>query len=847
MKPQHVSGHGATRGLFEKKNSISLALGLALSLWLVQPIAHAATVGSGDVTQTGLVVGDGTAPAESPDIDVNVRSDGPSSISPNTSSATALGISVGTRPAFTAGALNVTATSGTVSKSGSYVTSPLSLSSVASSTGITYSSSPASVLTLGPLTVTSQAGESDAVNLSGAANAAAKSTAIGTTLVGGGTVINTGGARVYSVGGTARSSGTTGAVSEAGAMSIGSQAYSGSLRNMGPLTVIAQGGEAIATSPGATASADASTMATGVTTSAAGDIANSGSLTVVAVSGVARASAGGSAASVATAQGIWGRGGNITNSGKIDVTATSTEGASSATATAYGILAGANSAVVNTAPIYSTANGGVRSGRMDRGFAYGIFFEGPGSLSSTAPVTVSSTGALGSFGYEVHAANGPVHVTDYNLALGTRTAATFHTVSSSSFVFDNAKLMLRPGKGFVEGQPFQVQSDNGTGSGTSEIGSGRGTLSGTIGTLVSADPDLAAVMGTRGTAQTVALGYAPPSSQPSLTTLAQQATAMYTGTLLHDHMTTNLILAPLYRAEEPQAGCPPWQQGGGEENDVTLFAQPYGSHLAYSGSPAGYDGNVFGIIAGVDKKMLGDKLLAGLHVGGDSTKVDFTGVYDGRDEEVSSVYGGAHAAWNVWDKLTVQASSTFFRADHKAHSTNDYLGDSWADSKSDAWFNTLGANYLVKAGERQYFVPELRITHIWQHRESYSTDSDQPDAVNTSFGSLDNNEVFGLAAVRWFTTIPLECTPGKDKPVVIRPSVSVGVQQTLTDGKISVEQSMPGTHVASPSVRGDMTLGVVSAGVALDTGMGSLELAYQGSMGENTQNHGGWVLLRIEF
>ena len=699
------------------------------------------------------------------------------------------------------------------------------------------------IINSGDITVTAAGGTvSDSTVQSADANADAFGVSSDNSVTNSGSII------VSATGGTASSTFST---NSSNANSYGIKADD--VTNSASITVTATGGTTY--SNYSTSNSDAS--AYGI--KADNDVTNSGNITVSATGGAA--SDGDIANANADAYGIDAVN-TIINSGDITVTATggtaSADSDSEVHAYAYGIRSESN--VSNSAAItVRSIAGDNATGAVDVK-AYGIYFNGTGShsLDSTGVISVSAEAGSGSQEtYQVYVNDGTLSISSYAMEFegaqdvlnAEYSGVIKHESDPTSITFNNATLYAHTPETIDATYTIPTLVEG-------------ATASNQFASVVAVHPDVAASLidGAAGENQQIEFSYEPEQS----TTISGLQTTQAIGTRVNNTVLNQLVFTSasqsvystgLAAKEQNYAraatvasdsnfsrmvaslsDAPTVEEKEAEvllEDRNTVFLKPVYVYSARNDS-SGYTASSYGILGGYTRRMDSDVYL-GVHGGYSYTNVNYLGDgYTDREEEINTGFAGLHGGTVIDDRWYVAGVSSFFYGKYYLRDSNPLHRET---AKHDALTvrTSLRGGYVFPVGEHR-FLPELGLTHTWQHSDSYSSDPESGSETATIYGTLDNHELYGTARLSWYHRYDL------DNGWSIFPSLGVGVTQLLTDGKISNTLSLAS---ASQQVvdEEDYTTFTPFCSLSLEKAGYFMIFAYEGGFSDRVQNS----LLSFQF
>ena len=175
------------------------------------------------------------------------------------------------------------------------------------------------------------------------------------------------------------------------------------------------------------------------------------------------------------------------------------------------------------------------------------------------------------------------------------------------------------------------------------------------------------------------------------------------------------------------------------------------------------------------------------------------------------------------------------------YSQNDY-DDYLVTNRESADYNTYGIETSVDLGyiltfANHRFLPEIGLTHLWQHNEEYTTDN--LDNADTIYGSMDDNEIYAYVGLGWYGNY--EADEWK-----IIPHCKVALEQTLTDGELSNTMTA-GTAVRTITYDDDKTAFTTDVSVEFSKDVYSLVAGYSGSYSSDITDNSIYLQAMIRF
>lgn len=347
--------------------------------------------------------------------------------------------------------------------------------------------------------------------------------------------------------------------------------------------------------------------------------------------------------------------------------------------------------------------------------------------------------------------------------------------------------------------------------------------------------------------QTLSIKYDPQVSTPQFATsvknvLASRSIGIVKTTLTNSIMTNMLTGDPkqigyegvLLASTKPIADTSSVILGGPRKKN-SVFIQPYYTSTNNDSSPMGYDADIYGLSGGYNYHSSGN-LIIGYHAGFGKADIDYSGIgYDQRTEEIDAGSFGFHGISRFNDNWLLTASSSFFTT------ANDYA-DSLSTNRETADYTTYGTEtkvdlgYILNYGQNT-IIPEISLTHLWQHNEEYTTAN--LDNASTTYGSMNENELYAQAGVSWYGNY-------KSDNWQIVPNLHAGIEQTLTDGKFSNTMTA-GTAVQTVTYDEDRTSLNMNAGINFSNDVYSFAAGYNGSYSSHISDNSLFVQAMIRF
>jgi len=674
----------------------------------------------------------------------------------------------------------------------------------------------------GTITATALGGTADANDNDALANGSASG--IGVCY---GDLVNEGAVHATAFGGDATINGT--GTAQAHGEVHGLHVLSGSLDNNGLIDANAVGGTAMALDGIADANASATARADGVY--ASGYLQNSGVVNVNAVGGTASAPAGNADAD-ADACGLGSETGDVINTGAVTVSATggaATGDTPNASAHAYGIDANAN--VNNAGDLTVTA-------MAQEGFsasACGIHMDGTGTLTNTGIIRASADQA-----YELCIASGTTTLVDtYNVTLdGEPSDASIYVGDGATLALNGSTLTVASVSGeTLWGTEYRLFETEGT-----------GVVGGNFGNVRALNPNIAAHYYDQNNVDsaddTVALGYSPAAS-PTLDSAGVEKEAVSQAIdVVNGHVTSTLLQSILFPATSPPlANAGPTAESvalarRASSTESNVYVEPYYSRVDRDANPMGFDGRLWGFVAGYERQI--DNSLIGLHLGYGRSDIDYTGAgYNANSEDQDIVTGGFNGLtrWNEW---TLRYGLTGFYGSHDYKGLTGLSLTETEEGETDSYGTvaTLMAGHIIQRGAH-VFLPEAGLNWLWAHRQRYTTETSDP-SWNTTYSAMNDHDLQAEAALHWLSGFMYG-------DIHVAPSASIGVRHLLTDAESTVSQTVPGAAPVSVTSERDRTAMTLSGSVMLTKARHAVSLAYDGEYSPDTKRHSLWLRYGWEF
>ncbi|MCG8530405.1 MAG: autotransporter outer membrane beta-barrel domain-containing protein [Desulfovibrionales bacterium] len=599
----------------------------------------------------------------------------------------------------------------------------------------------------------------------------------------------------------------------------------GSVTNYGTINTYGKGGSVTNDTNAETAD----TIVRGI--SAHSSVSNYGDITVTAVGGTVTTVGGSTNKNTTTRTLGISAGGDVRNTGTISLTTVAAiKGTSSDDATATGILmtqpSGNTSSPTDPDILYSKGLI-ITSVKDPEGYS--------GGTHTTRQVRIdpdSNNQYVSITGYALQFSDqASLNTTYADTIVYEDSAGT--TGNTSNVTFSNAMLYAYVGEGFTGTDTLTVPKLVKDSTAVAQFAD-----------ITSMHPDVSATLATNGTAQSVTLVYTPKTSSPLLEARASNHVQLQNHAVVTNAITRTIFAAPSATADAGVAGNTASMYAANGDLTVpilttqrdkrTWFIQPTYSYSEDTSS-SGYNADTYGFTLGFTYKLF-EKAYLGVHGGWTRSEVDFTGTTMNSDDLINTYFIGTNAAWLIDDHWLFTGLSTFFYGD------NDYTSSSPTLSQQATYDSLtirtdLRFGYLFRCAT-QRLLPEIGITHTWLHRGEFNTAAS--DGMDTTYGTLDNHEIYGKLNLRWYNEFKLsdtwQCTP----------LLGVGVTQILTDGQLTASQSLASASQLITDEEDDTTI-TPEANVTFSNGVYYIIAGYNGGYSSNTNNTQFWLQLGVTF
>ncbi len=505
-----------------------------------------------------------------------------------------------------------------------------------------------------------------------------------------------------------------------------------------------------------------------------------------------------------------------TNSGAITV---------NASGRAYGMLSfgNNNSTLRNHGAITASATG-------NGGYAYGMALYS-GTASNFGLIRVSAPDPAKA--WELYGSSGgitnTVRITEWAMDLRDFTTYKFFGSDGGKLDLDGSRLTLRPGdkeRGFVWGKEYAV----------ADMAAGLGQ--GAVASVTTEVPWARAILtGANWTDQKISL-------HPNFTrkTNIGQGVSRQGVAIVMDQMRGMDRALGQFRNSSAPAAFSTASGPSPKENDWSGFLTPYFSHV--DNSDLEYDAKIVGFMAGATRRFT-ERFSAGAHVG--FSHADVSADLADQDGEALTGLIGLHAIYNCTPEWYVRGQLTGFLS----RASNDWESGlpvyplfTDADVDSRGVYASLVTGYDWRINASNTLTPELGLSWLWSHQDSYSLKwkdrfGNHLDNYDLDYKAQDYNALYGTAMVRWRGDFALGDS-------VFRPSLGLGLRQTLTDGDVKSRVTASGSTFTTKATE-DETTALAEAGFVWQRGITSVGLTYTGGYGDDQRIHAGWLTLKVAF
>ncbi len=530
--------------------------------------------------------------------------------------------------------------------------------------------------------------------------------------------------------------------------------------------------------------------------------------------------------------------------------------ASATTNWAFGMSGGANSTLVNSGTITATSTGS----------SYGMDGGNDSTLVNSGTVTAIATGAtaeahgmtlargtVANYGLVRVSAPNPakawevyntstyssdtVRITDWATDLRDFTTYKVFGSDGGKLDFSSSTFILRPGdkaRGFVWGKDYAVADmvDGNYGQGT-------------VASATAEVPWLRArLTGTNWKDQKLSLHHNVTAKTNPGQNVSRQGVALVAHQMfsLTDALGVQQSPSPapghITTASGPDLG----PDSRSDDNGWSGFLTPYFSYV--DNSDLDYNATIVGFMAGATRRFT-ERFSAGAHVGFSHTDVSA----DLADQNGDTLTGllGLHALYKLTPEWYVRGQLTGFLS----RASNDWKSGlsayplyADADVDSRGVYASLNTGYAWRINASNTLTPELGLSWLWSHQDAYSLKwkdrlGNRLSCYDLDYKAEDYTALYGTAMVRWQGAFALGDS-------VLRPSLGLGLRQTLTDNDVKSRLTTNGSSF-STRVSEDDTTALAEAGLSWQRGNTTLGFTYTGDYGSDQRVHAGWLTLKVAF
>lgn len=610
------------------------------------------------------------------------------------------------------------------------------------------------------------------------------------------------------------------------------------LNNAGEVTVTATGGTYVAAGKTLPATVSASGLRSGT-----GNVHNTGNISVV-VNGASCNTISSPPSNYAMGYGLETSAATITNTGTIDVRviggAVNTDsGGTPLTARAYGMY------IKKDATLYSSGLINVYS-QMN-----------PSITASIAPENQEHAT------YQI-VTGANLRITGYAMKIGNTQdefnrmyQGTIYSTPDKTVTFDNAELVVHLVDDYKNGLydiPRLWKQE------TAEQKAATPNQFASLSSInVPPGVDVELFPGTLSTPQRIGLNYVPKVSTPLKQALVSMKLEDNIHAIIHENLTSQMLFNVL--SDTSQQPSDALDRHGVSSASTTMvaslsspnilpvltakqptrhsvFMRPVYVNSSDSAS-SGYNSNTYGFVLGYNYNVneeLNDTYL-GFHAGYTRGDIRYTGEdYGDRKEFVDTYYGGVHGITRLKNNFLLSGEASFFYVDSDMTDDNPTNRETARyDSVSIRAEADLG--YLWMIGGHT-IIPEIGLEYVWQHRDPFTTNN--MDSANTTYGTMDNNELYGTARLKWTKTFVAS------ENCRIIPLIGVGITQVLTDGEISNSMRL-GNETQLVVDQDENTTFTPEANITITKDNYYAIAGYNGGFGGTTKSNLFWLQLGLNF
>ncbi|WP_300671120.1 autotransporter outer membrane beta-barrel domain-containing protein [Desulfoluna sp.] len=505
-----------------------------------------------------------------------------------------------------------------------------------------------------------------------------------------------------------------------------------------------------------------------------------------------------------------GTGASVVNVGEVVVTADGGDAGDSPLAGAYGLVGSTGSQLVNIGTISVSARS------CGTANAYGIVSNGDSELYSTGAIEALASSDVGhANAYAVYAADGRLAVKVYGVHLADDPQilqGVWAHSASGFFDLTDATLYVS----IDEETPFETpyRIDRAVSGETHTFSRLDGAFPEDI-SLVSVNNN-----------ESILLRYAP-TFNPATKALRQTTRVMDQCVDLADEALMN---AALKQASADTVEGESSEVPGAEGR--TLFLTPF----AIRSDGDAYESEDRGICAGGTRSW-GRDTLAGVHfvLGRGQQNFDPARLQD-RETRMTHAAIGVQGLHRFTSRASLRLSSTFFYSTHDFED-KDPRNLEEADYKGQGLITRLAGRYDFSPTANFVLSPEIGLRHEWVRQDAFTTD--HMSWMGTHYSKLDENELYGEAALNWRGHVKKGATD-------IHPQLRLFAEQVLTGGTMSGSMALA-DHRATVADRQNNPSFGAQLSAEMTKGIASFVLGYTGRIEEETTQQSGWVTVQVAF
>jgi hypothetical protein len=521
-------------------------------------------------------------------------------------------------------------------------------------------------------------------------------------------------------------------------------------------------------------------------------------------------------------------GGLVRNDGNISVTSTGSEVRGCTGSFAAGIVAGDGSRIVQNGDINVSAES------TDRAVAYGIFSNGNAELYSTGNISVQAHSDAGNEqAFQVYANQGTLKIKEYSVFLEQDTDAFCNIWghgAKGGFDFSDSVLEVRADMNSLFDTPFSVDKF---------VTGETHTFSKITGVLPD-DIDMTVI----GKNEAVQLSYNPKQdvaleSTQSSRLLVNKVSDISDQALVNAAVHVGNFFSPQQPQQPAELAYSPISVVPGETAGILYNHSKISSSSAFllpyvvSSEDQGSTSAAAGAVGGQNFSIDSDNVV-GFHLGYGKGRIDY-GAAEKIAENILSAGGQFyHRFSGSW---ALRGTTSFF------HSQNEYtnskpLNEETASYEGYGALTMLTGSYEMPITENFLLEPELSFRHEWIHQNQYTTDN--LSGLDTTYGTVDDHEVYGTASLRWIGRYILTDS------VTVLPSFRVFGDQVLTDGSTRGSMELLGQRATMTHNNDDPSWGGQCV-CTFRREQTSLELGYTCQCQSAKTQQSGWFMAQYLF